>query len=516
MTQLLIPLKGLGCGKCIKKVTDGLSQLSDTEILSIDKQSVSLNTPHPFELVAKTIEELGYQAGEKIELTLSGLNCGKCVAKVQTKLTENSQVAHVEVSKTNLSVVTLLDESDIIAIVESLGYKAYSLSSSCAVTEEQRDTIATESIQRQAEQTEISVDSTKTTHLVLTGMTCASCVSSVEKACLSVEGVSRVQVNLAEQSALVFLSGDKQKSDQALLQAIKSAGYGAAVIEDDEHQQEALKSAHLTAQSEHRKSAAYALAIGAPLMVWGLFGGNMMIRNPSDQFAWGAVGILCLWLLATAGKNFFINAWKSLRHKRATMDTLVALGTGAAWFYSILVVLAPNWFPQASRHVYFEASAMIVGLISLGHYIEAKAKLRTTESLQALIGLQAKYATVRLDDEDKSVPIETVTKGMHLLIKPGEKIPVDGTVIEGESYVDEAMLTGEPIPKLKVVGDHISAGTINSDGSLLISATGVGGQTMLARIIRLVRQAQSSKPAIAKLADSISAIFVPVVVIIAI
>ena len=197
------------------------------------------------------------------------------------------------------------------------------------------------------------------------------------------------------------------------------------------------------------------------------------------------------------------------------MDTLVALGTGAAWFYSMLVVIAPNWFPQASRHVYFEASAMIIGLISLGHYIEAKAKARTTQSLQALINLQPQRATVIIDGKEQPIAVEAIEVGMQIRVKPGEKMPIDGVVISGESYVDESMLTGEPLPNIKKATDKVSAGTINGDGSLVIETTGTGSSTMLARIIQMVRQAQSTKPAIAKLADSISAVFVPVVVAIA-
>lgn len=171
---------------------------------------------------------------------------------------------------------------------------------------------------------------------------------------------------------------------------------------------------------------------------------------------------------------------------------------------------------MASRHVYFEASAMIIGLISLGHYIEAKAKANTTRSLQALINLQPQQATVITEQGDQQITVEQITLGMKLRIKPGEKVPVDGVVIQGESYIDESMLTGEPVPVLKAQEAQVSAGTLNTDGALIIEATGIGANTMLARIIRMVRTAQSSKPAIAKLADQISSVFVPVVVGIAI
>lgn len=535
MTQFDIPLNGLGCGKCVKKVTDSLLQLSDTEIISIEKTMVSVKTSQTLSDLISTIEKHKYQAGNRIELSLSGLNCGKCVSKIRNDLEQNEQIAHFQVSKESLSATSTLDEQSIIAIIKDLGFGAAPVIehptieqetaalSQSHINKERLLETQTTALSFEKPNSEVSNEtnlhfsaSSKNLNLVLQGMTCASCVASVEKACLVVDGVEKAQINLAEQSAIVSVNVDDNTIEKRLLKSIKEAGYHASIIQDAASQQVELQAAHINAQKQHKRSAFFALMIGSPLMLWGVFGGNMMIRNATDQLAWGVVGLICLLLLATAGKSFFVNALQSLRHKRATMDTLVALGTGAAWIYSILVVITPNWFPEASRHVYFEASAMIIGLISLGHFIEAKAKLRTTESLQTLIGLQPKYATVRSGNDNIQMPIDSIQKGMKLVIKPGEKIPVDGAVIEGESYLDEAMLTGEPIPKLKVIGDNVSAGTINRDGSLLISATGVGDQTMLARIIQMVRQAQSSKPAIAKLADSISAVFVPVVVAIAI
>ncbi len=515
MNQFDIPLSGLGCGKCVKKITQEIQALADTDIISIDKEAISLTTPLSLTKVIEKIEKLNYQAGNHLEFALSGLNCGKCVNKVKTCLTEHALVAQFHVSKTTLSLTTTMTEAEVIELITSLGFSA-------ARDESQFPVTSSETIIESPLLAEIQLTPSEENqpehkiNLILQGMTCASCVASVEKACLSVEGVVNAQINLAEQSATVTLVNDSTDIQQRLMLSIKHAGYGASIIEDESEQQQELQTANIKAQQHFKRSAIQALSIGAPLMLWGLFGGNMMIRNTSDQLIWGIVGIISFLLLATAGRSFYQNAWQSLTHKRATMDTLVALGTGAAWIYSILVVLVPGWFPAPSRHVYFEASAMIIGLISLGHYIEARAKYRTTQSLQALIGLQPKFATVKQDDNEVQLPIEQIETGMLVRIKPGEKVPVDGEVIQGESYVDEAMLTGEPIAKSKAFGDKVSAGTINQDGSLLIQATSVGNQTMLARIIKMVRQAQSSKPPIAKLADSISAVFVPIVVAIAI
>jgi len=524
MIQFEVSLRGLNCGKCVKKVTDSLTQLSKTEVLSIDKTSVTVNTSRPLSDVITAIEKNNYHAGNHIELSLSGLNCGKCVAKIRDNLALNPNIITINVSKDFLSVISTLEENAIVEIIKNLGFEAIASNMQASIEECVSKPKTTALPLSDEHKPEVMVQTHSPSHatdsntinLILQGMTCASCVTSVEKACRSVKGIDNVQINLAEQSAIVSTSLNSDTIIEPLLKSINNAGYRASIIKDEASQQNELQIAHIKAQKRHKKSAYFALIVGTPLMLWGLLGGNMMIRSPSDQITWGVFGAICFILLATAGRHFFINAWQSLLHQRATMDTLVALGTGAAWFYSMLVVVTPNWFPEASRHVYFEASAMIIGLISLGHYIEAKAKRRTTESLQALIGLQPKYATVRQAGEHIQLPIASIQKEMRVLIKPGEKIPVDGQVIEGESYIDEAMLTGEPIPRLKVTGDSVSAGTMNTDGSLLISATGVGSQTMLARIIQMVRQAQSSKPAIAKLADSISAIFVPVVVCIAI
>ncbi|MDV7104086.1 heavy metal translocating P-type ATPase [Vibrio sp. TH_r3] len=527
MNQFVIPLKGLNCGKCVKKVTDSLTPFSETKIHSIDKTSLSVETSQPLTTIISAIESLQYQAGNHISLTLFGLKCNKCVNKVAEALDNNNQIARFDVLIDSLTVVTTLNALSIIDIIEKLGFSAtinnsespqatpHPLSESNTCDKSNSSQSEASSDFKQATLNKNNRPSLHTLNLSLQGMTCASCVSSVEKACLKVAGVINAQINLAEQSAIISAQTNDNVIQDKLIYSIEQAGYNASIIEDEATLQQELQAGHLHAQTTHKKNATLALALGIPLMLWGLFGGNMMIRNGSDQLSWGLIGIICLLLLATAGKHFYINAWQSLIHKRATMDTLVALGTGAAWFYSMLVVFFPNWFPVASRHIYFEASTMIIGLISLGHYIEAKAKQKTTQSLQSLIGLQAKFATVRTDHGEVQMPIEAIHKGMYILIKPGEKVPVDGQVLEGESYVDESMLTGEPIPNLKISGDKISAGTINNDGSLLMLATGVGNETMVSRIIQLVRLAQSSKPAIAKLADSISAVFVPIVICIA-
>ncbi len=517
-------LQGLNCGKCVNKLTEHLKTFDDIARLEVSKTSLSIITTASIESIVGRVAEVGYVATPldnnilpetQLQFDLQGLNCGKCVSKLTQHLEKFDDISHLEVSKTTLSVTTIASQETIVERVSEVNYQAIPKENGIENKADTTPINSEASSEDKSTQPEplLEHDDLVNTHLLIKGMTCASCVSSVEKSLLSVDGVEKAQVNLAEQSALVISTQDVTSE---LIDAVQSAGYQADWVDDPEEQQK-KQTFHLEAiKKEHKRNAILGLVLGVPLMAWGVFGGSMMIQSSGDQIAWGIVGLICLALLATAGKGFFTSAWQALTHGRATMDTLVALGTGAAWLYSILVVIAPNGFPETARHVYFEATAMIIGLISLGHFIEAKAKAKTTQSLQALISLQPQHATQVLESGDKNVAISEITKGMKLRVKPGEKSPVDGVVIQGNSYVDESMLTGEPIPVAKSAGSSVSAGTINQDGSLVIEATGIGSQTMLARIIKMVRQAQSSKPAIAKMADQISSVFVPTVVLIAI
>ncbi len=516
MNHYTTTLNGLNCMGCAKKVRTLFENLDNTKINNISTTYIDISTPLTYVQLNQQLATLGYSIGNKRHLSLSGLNCGKCVNKLTQALEKTEQTADLAVTKHELSLLTLQTESEVIALVENVGYHAAPYAKSkdvLASLDENKD--ESQTLPPSANSQDKTTASQYSYHLVLEGMTCASCVSSVEKALTQNPFVDQAQINLAEQTALVFSAQPRNIIENALIESVKAVGYSAEFVDDAVTQQQKQQEQQLRTQQAFLRNSISALVIGAPLMAWGMFGGSMTIATLNDQLGWGFIGVLCLLLLATSGRSFFTNAWQSLMHKRATMDSLVALGTGAAWFYSMLVVLSPSWFPGASRHVYFEASAMIVGLISLGHYIEAKAKARTTKSLQALINLQPQQAVVMINGNQQTIAVEAIQVGMQVRVKPGEKLPVDGIVVSGESYIDESMLTGEPLPNVKAINDGVSAGTINGDGSLIIEATGVGSSTMLARIIQMVRQAQSSKPAIAKLADSISAVFVPVVVAIA-
>ena len=349
--------------------------------------------------------------------------------------------------------------------------------------------------------------------LAITGATCASCVRSIETALGGVPGVREASMNLADHSARV--SG--QAAPRDLIRAVESAGYGANVVDDPhraDQQREAREQAHYRQLLRH---TGYGLGVGAPLMLWGLLGGSMTVQpGTASQAAWLAVGLITLAVLAVPGRPFFVGAWKALRHHNANMDTLIALGTGTAWLYSMVVVLAPGLVPEAARHVYFEASAMIIGLISLGLALEVRARGKTSAAVKRLLDLRAKTARVLRDGGEQDIPVEQVVAGDRVRVRPGEKIAVDGEVEEGSSRLDESMLTGEPMPVAKGPGDSVAAGTLNEGGTLIYRATRVGADTALAQIIELVKKAQGTKPPIGRLADQVSAVFVPTIMLIAV
>ena len=347
----------------------------------------------------------------------------------------------------------------------------------------------------------------------LQGVSCAGCVKKIESALGDVPGIDDARVNLGDKTLLVKGSA----SARDCITAVESAGYGAEAVRASAR--ELREQQRGEEQSHYRQllwRSGIALGLGIPLMAWGLLTGEMGVNSSFQQMAWGSVGLLTLAVLVFCGGHFFIGAWRAFRHHSATMDTLVALGTGTAWLFSMLVVLLPQLLPESARHVYFEASAMIIGLINLGQALEVRARGKTSAAVEKLLELQDTSARVIRNGEEVDIPIEQVQAGDKLRVRPGEKIPVDGSVLEGESLVDESMLTGEPVPVKKAAGDGLSAGTLNKNGSLVFTAEKVGADTRLSQIIEMVKNAQSSRVPIARLADTISAIFVPTVMIIAV
>ena len=353
-----------------------------------------------------------------------------------------------------------------------------------------------------------------TTQLLIEGAGCASCVGKIEKALKTVAQVEQAEMNFADRSVMVTGEVDVAR----LLDAVEQAGYHAIVINDqggadaiDEKEQ--ADAAYYKSLIKH---TVVALAVGIPLMIYGLLIGEMTVTSPMQQLVWGAIGVLTLGIMFVSGKHFYTGAWKSFINHSANMDTLIALGTGTAWIYSMVVVLAPDLLPQMARHVYFEATAMIIGLINLGLALEVKARGKTSAAIKRLIGLQAKTARVIRNGKAVDIDIALVQLNDKVSVRPGEKIPVDGVVVEGSSFIDESMLTGEPIPVEKGINDDVVAGTLNKLGSFTFTATRVGKDTALAHIITMVKRAQNSKPPIGRMADVISGYFVPAMMIIAI
>ena len=352
---------------------------------------------------------------------------------------------------------------------------------------------------------------TQAVRLSIGGMSCAGCVATVEKTLRNVPGVREAAVNFAEHTASVSGTADAR----TLISAVVAAGYEAAELKSRqaEAEKEAAEAAHY--RTLQRKTLV-ASCVAAPLFVGEMFMLLPTLHSPGGRLYGLIAGLVTLFVLAYSGGHFFRGAWKSLRNHNANMDTLIALGTGAAWVYSMAVVVAPQLVPTLAQHAYFEAAAVIIALINLGQLLEIRARGKTSQAIKRLIGLQPRTARVVRDGKELDIPIEEVGLSETVRVRPGEKIPVDGTILDGHSNVDESMLSGEPLPVVKQSGDAVTGGTLNTSGTFLFRATRIGEETVLARIIEMVRRAQNSKPAIGRLADKISAVFVPSVLLIAV
>jgi len=350
-------------------------------------------------------------------------------------------------------------------------------------------------------------------NLSIVGMSCAGCVKTVEDALNKVDGVDKASVNFADHTASVL--GDATADE--LIKSVVEAGYDAVELVSSNTDQvlEKEQQDFIQYQKLLKKSFASAL-VGIPLFIAGMLGVLPAIDSFTNQVFWLVIGLATLFVMYYSGAHFYTGAIKSFFNHNANMDTLIALGTGVAWLFSMLVVIFIESFPKDSQHVYFEATAIIIALINLGSALENKARGKTSQAIKRLIGLQPKTALVIRNGKEMSLAIEQVGLSETIKVRPGEKIPVDGKVIEGSSSVDESMLTGEPMPVKKNIGDEVTAGTINNTGSFLFVSTRIGKDTALAQIIEMVRKAQASKPAIARLVDKVSAVFVPAVLIVAI
>jgi Au+-exporting ATPase len=427
------------------------------------------------------------------------MTCASCVGRVERALKAVPGVADAVVNlateKASITTNAAVDPATLVKAVEDVGYEvAASFSAPTAASLE----------------------------VAIEGMTCASCVGRVEKALKAVPGVTNAVVNLATEKATIQGSADAA----ALVAAIEGAGYDARVIATAAGTSQGETDDRTEKKEAERRELTRDFTIAAVLTVpvFILEMGSHVIPGMHDLIAstigmqtnWYIQFVLTTIVLFVPGIRFYDKGLPALWRLAPDMNSLVAVGTLAAYGYSLVATFAPGFLPAGTVNVYFEAAAVIVTLILLGRLLEARAKGRTSEAIKRLVGLQAKMARVRRDGKTIELPIDAVLSGDIVEVRPGDRIPVDGEVIEGQSYVDESMITGEPIPVSKTNGSEVVAGTVNQKGAFAIRATAVGGNTVLSQIIRMVEEAQGSKLPIQALVDKVTMYFVPAVFAVAI
>jgi Cu+-exporting ATPase len=494
-------------------------------------------------------EEPGYM------IRVTDMACATCVANVEKAVLAVPGVSAVSVNLVDKSALVTGGNSDeVAAAVVAHGYSATVDQATLAVNADVADGY----------------------ELTIADMTCASCVGKVEEAIRAVPGVTSVAVNLVEKKARVT-GGDPQQVVNAVIDhgydaspaEMKSSGSfllimengnqdvdkarqlltgrdSGCVIEGPEsrlqvtttlHPAEVvllLKDSGITAQIEEQYTDPYLQqaeearkeirrswqrSIVAAVTGFGIMAGDMSGLFPpfaDHQLFWLMVAAVCLGVMYFSGKSYYITAWKQARHRSSNMDTLVALGTSAAWLASVLIIIKPDFIPGRESHLYLDASVMILAFLQFGHALETRAKRTTSEAISSLVGLRARSARVVRDRREVEVPVSLLRLGDIIRVRPGEKIPIDGEIVDGRSTVDEAMLTGEPLPVKKDRGDRVTGGTMNKSGSFTFKVTSLGEDTTLAHIISMVKRAQLGKPPIGRLADRVSSVFVPVVISISI
>lgn len=423
-----------------------------------------------------------------INLSIEGMTCASCVGRVEAALAKVEGVRDVAVNlATEQAAIRLTSPVDRIALVQAV------------------------------EKVGFDVPAT-TVELALEGMTCASCVGRIERSLKAVPGVQDATVNLATEHATVHGVADVD----ALIHAVTNTGFTARLIDTTARVSDEIADKKDAERALLKRDLVVAGVLTLPVFIVEM--GSHLI--PSMQ-AWVAdtIGIQPSWYLqfvltilviAFPGRRFYTKGFPALLRGAPDMNSLVAVGTAAALSYSVVATFAPELLPAGTVNVYYEAAAVIVVLILLGRFLEARAKGRTSEAIKRLIGLQAKVAHVLRKDGVIDIPIGEVVLGDSVEVRPGERVPIDGEVTEGRSFVDESMITGEPVPVEKMVGSKVVGGTVNQRGAFTLRATAVGGQTMLAQIIRLVEQAQGSKLPIQTMVDKVTLWFVPAVMLVAV
>ncbi|MEQ1368813.1 heavy metal translocating P-type ATPase [Acinetobacter schindleri] len=489
--QTTVQIEGMTCASCVARVEKALKKIEGVVSahvnLSTEKASISADCMIPCAEIVQKIERAGFKvAQQKFELDIEGMSCASCAARIEKALKKIPEVLEANVNlsteKAYVTAVSSLQQQVLVKAIQKAGFDV------------------------KADQLELNIE----------GMTCASCVARVEKALNKVEGVTAASVNLATETAQV--SGSDLNITN-LIQAVKKAGYEAqlktAKVNFAEQQTFQHKKAEETASLYRDLWIALALALPVFILEMGSHllpsFHHFVVHNIGTQNSWYIQFVLTTLVLLFPGRRFYQHGIPALLRLAPDMNSLVTVGTLAAYLFSVIATFFPFLLPQATVHVYFEAAAVIIALILLGRYLEARAKGKTSQAIQYLIGLQPKTARVLQDGQWLDLPISEVQQDMIIEIRPGEKVAVDGVVTSGHSYVDEAMVTGEPVPVAKNTDDRVVGGTINQNGTLQIRATAVGEDSVLAQIIKMVEQAQGAKLPIQAAVDKVTLWFVPAV-----
>lgn len=489
--QTTVQIEGMSCASCVARVEKALKKIegvvSANVNLSTEKALISAERVIPYAEIMQKIERTGFSvAQQKFELDIEGMTCASCAARIKKNLKKIPEVleanVNLSIEKAYVTAVSSLQQQTLVKAIQKAGFDVKS------------------------DKFELSID----------GMTCASCVARVEKALSKVEGVTSANVNLATETAQVYGSN---LNTADLIQAVKKAGYEAqlktAKVNFAEQQNFQQKKAEETASLYRDLWIALALALPVFILEMGAHlipaFHHWIAHNIGSQNSWYIQFVLTTLVLLFPGRRFYEHGIPALLRLAPDMNSLVTVGTAAAYLFSVIATFFPSLLPQATVHVYFEAAAVIIALILLGRYLEARAKGKTSQAIQYLIGLQPKTARVLQEGQWLDLPISEVQQGMTIEIRPGEKVAVDGVVTSGHSYVDEAMVTGEPVPVAKNIEDKVVGGTINQNGTLQIRATAVGEDSVLAQIIKMVEQAQGAKLPIQAAVDKVTLWFVPAV-----
>lgn len=489
--QTTVQIEGMTCASCVARVEKALKKIEGVVSahvnLSTEKASISADHVIPCAEIIQKIERAGFKvAQQRFELDIEGMSCASCAARIEKALKKIPEVLEANVNlsteKAYVTAVSSLQQQVLVKAIQKAGFDV------------------------KADQLELNIE----------GMTCASCVARVEKALNKVEGVTAASVNLATETAQV--SGSNLNITN-LIQAVKKAGYEAqlktAKVNFAEQQTFQHKKAEETASLYRDLWIALALALPVFILEMGSHllpsFHHFVVHNIGTQNSWYIQFVLTTLVLLFPGRRFYQHGIPALLRLAPDMNSLVTVGTAAAYLFSVIATFFPFLLPQATVHVYFEAAAVIIALILLGRYLEARAKGKTSQAIQYLIGLQPKTARVLQDGQWLDLPISEVQQDMIIEIRPGEKVAVDGVVTSGHSYVDEAMVTGEPVPVAKNTDDRVVGGTINQNGTLQIRATAVGEDSVLAQIIKMVEQAQGAKLPIQAAVDKVTLWFVPAV-----